>query len=211
MGGAPSPRRLKAIEDWRSLGLNVKLVTEEDALQLAHDRQIELHPGFERLSAVHKSDYLRSQFMFKFGGLYTDVKPPPPGVTVAFQNFLSSGRQAAGYAEKNRRDVPRYCSRWVRLNWRRLAGNGYFAFTPHTDFALNWMERVSRVMDKHLVGLQDFDLPHLGRGPVFSEQRWNGYPLRWAELQGEVFHQLQADFRFPVGLSFPYPIVHDYL
>lgn len=48
-----------------------------DSLPPWIDPEIPLHPSFDHLSTIHRSDYLRCYFMHVHGGGYTDIKQSP--------------------------------------------------------------------------------------------------------------------------------------
>ena len=76
-------------------------------------------------------------------------------------------------------------------------GNGLFVVRPGTYFAVEWTARVTKVMDSHFETLDSLRSVNLGRGAQGTSDDLNDYPIRWSELQGEIFYQLQADFDFP--------------
>eukprot|EP00920_Eleutheroschizon_duboscqi_P033406 GHVT01080444.1.p1 GENE.GHVT01080444.1~~GHVT01080444.1.p1 ORF type:complete len:405 (-),score=16.57 GHVT01080444.1:257-1471(-) len=71
--GKPMPAYLKAIVDvcqhLNSNYFNVRVVNEDDLPNILPD----IHPAFEFLTAVHKSDYLRVELLFVHGGIALDT------------------------------------------------------------------------------------------------------------------------------------------
>lgn len=58
----------------KNSGVEVKLITPKNLNNyLLPD--FPLHPAYDYLSLVHKSDYLRCYFMHFHGGGYSDIKP----------------------------------------------------------------------------------------------------------------------------------------
>ena len=151
-------------------------------------KQIELkdhpfHPGYRYLCAVHKSDYLRSYIMNFYGGGYADIKffCSNNNWAQCFDTFsIDKNVEIIGQAECHNG------SPIVQLNsidnLKMLVSNGWFICRPHSRFTEEWHRRVQLKMDQR----QDI----LARHPATTPYGGNGYPMRWAELQGEIFHQL---------------------
>jgi hypothetical protein len=149
--------------------------------------------------------------MWRFGGLYSDVKPPPKMIAFSLWRFFKTAHWFAGHGERDIGGISTQSSLEVRENWKRLAANGYFAFAPRSEFAEEWVKRVRTKMDYHLEELERWGHENTGRGPVLEDDIFEGYPIRWAELQGELFHQLQFEFCFPAKLWLPRPSSRPYL
>ena len=210
-GGPLTQNREDSVRAWKKLNLDVRVLGEEDLERLEKTSLLHLPSAFRFLSANHKSDYLRSQFMWRYGGLYSDIKPPPKLIEAALWRLNSSETTFAGYREIGIHGVPKVCPPHVRKNWRRLAGNGHFYFRAGSKFAFQWMNRVEQIINEKSGLLQNPRHLNLGRYPVSESEKIDSYPLRWAELQGEVFHSLQAEWNYPARLCLPRPILKDYL
>ena len=68
------------------------------------------------------------------------------------------------------------------IDREKLLGNGFFIVRKNTEFTTKWYDRVLSVLDKRL--------PELRQNPATEPFGGKGYPLRWAEVQGEIFHKL---------------------
>lgn len=211
MGGEITATRQKSIDKWRRKATSVQLVDLSDVHDLADTAGFTIHPCFKYLSANHKSDYLRSHLMLTVGGLYSDVKSPPRMIQRSLRKFLQSPSFFAGHPELDIGGISPQSPVYVRENWRLLAGNTHFAFKPGTDFAAEWVHRVELKMDEHGSSLANWGQINPGRGPVDNDSKFDDYPIRWSELQGELFHKLQFDFDFPATLSLPRPSSRAYL
>ena len=79
--------------------LEVVLVSPDNLVEwLIPDSPI--HPAYERLSLVHRSDYLRSYLMHHHGGGYADIKRDYGDLTPCFDRLENSNRQwLLGYPE----------------------------------------------------------------------------------------------------------------
>ena len=69
-----SENRIKSLESLKAVtGANIILITPNN-LYYYIKPYAPLHPAYDYLSLVHKSDYLRSYFMYHYGGGYSDIK-----------------------------------------------------------------------------------------------------------------------------------------
>jgi hypothetical protein len=211
MGGEFSANRQRSLDGWKDLGFSPRLLLESDIFAMSRRGEIQLHHGFRFLTAVHKSDYLRSQFMYRFGGLYSDIKPPPPRIVSKTVRTIRRGVSFAGYQEVGFNGVPPACGDAVRKHWRKLAGNGHFFFQPGTDFAREWFSRVNSALDVKLERLENDSHIGLERFPIRNGSNVETYPFRWAEIHGEIFQPLQAEFGYPAELLLPRPVVKGYI
>lgn len=211
MGGPFNANRQRSLREWQKLGFEARVLSESDVYAMDRRGELDLHPGFKFLTAVHKSDYLRSEFMFRYGGLYSDIKPPPRGIFAKTVRAVKRGVPFAGYREVSFSGVPPACTLDVRKNWRRLAGNCHFYFQPGTIFARHWNERVQLALDDKIEALQDDQHLGLERFPTRDGSTLETYPFRWAEIHGEIFQSLQAEFDYPAELLLPRPVLKDYL
>ena len=64
-----------------------------------------IHPSWQYLSATHKSDYLRSYFMYHYGGGYTDIKFCDYDWNKYFDDLEFSDKQFTGYPESSPLDI----------------------------------------------------------------------------------------------------------
>ena len=184
-----------------SSGLDVELI-DRDSLERWVSTDRPLHPAYEFLSSTHRSDYLRSYFMYHFGGGYADIKPFRWNWRPFFDELErdSDDVDFFGSPEQSKESVAGGTE--VQVHWRSLVSNCAFVFKPQTKFAAEWRQRVHQALDGHLAalrlhpgtyhpravasGIHSYGWLDLRRGP-------RGYPLRWAEIQGEIFHKLQIE------------------
>lgn len=146
-----------------------------------------LHEGYRYLSMNHKSDYLRSYFMNFYGGGYADIKRyhKGNGWDRAFDEInrdenidIIGDREIHGGSPIREYNKEPYLS--------QVLCNGCFICRPYTDFTREWFRRVEQKMDERLSLLRCHPAKDVfGINP--------DYPLRWAELQGEIFHKLLVE------------------
>jgi hypothetical protein len=175
-------RCLTVLQD--KLGVELCLVTK-DKLNKYILPNYPLHPAYEFLSLIHRSDYLRCYFMNFYGGGYTDIKENLYSWSNAFDKLNSrNDKYIIGYPEI-------YCGACpvkgqlgidLRKNYFRLIGNGAFIAKPQTPFTNEWFKHVTALLDENHKALKENPGNQWGTNI--------GYPLRWTAVQGEIFHPL---------------------
>jgi len=145
------------------------------------------HPSYHHLSDTMKSDYLRAYLMHFHGGAYADLKPfERRSWRGAFDDLERSTAYGNGVPERAGWAVvpPDFGiakTLKIKLDAQRLLiTNCAFIFRAQTPFTFAWLSAQERRLDAHAAVLQS--TPR--RGPRDS------HPLRWEELQGEIFHPL---------------------
>ena len=191
-----------------SLIQNSKIPVELITKNNLHTHASNLHPGFDYLSATHKSDYLRSYFMYNYGGGYTDIKYCNYDWRPYFIQLENSNKSFIGYKEGSKKDVG---YQPAEEHYYKLAGNTHYIFKPHTSFAKRWVEETNKKMDEiydRLLRYPGNYHPRAIRGGVHGEPnlfKTSNYPLEWNELLGRIFHRIQLDYLEEIVLSMPYP------
>ncbi|MHA6508230.1 glycosyltransferase family 32 protein [Tessaracoccus sp. Y1736] len=186
-----SANRLASLDLMRArLDLPVHLVTPADLGEWVVEGH-PLHPAYEYLSLVHRSDYLRAYFLHFHGGAYLDIKQP---LGSWLQAFEASERDPQGWYRAPRirssadvvslpgrlgRDLRRYHGDTVATH----AGIAWSA----TAFTAEWLREVERRLDAGLEQAREF--PGQARGDVV------GYPFSWHDLLARVFHPLCLKYR----------------
>lgn len=169
----------------KNSGVEVKLINSQ-SLHLFEDINFPFHPAYKYLSYNHRSDYLRCYFMHIYGGAYSDIKKNLYQWDDCFDRLNNSNKWILGYPEIAPSGVSSN-NKTLRLNYFRLIGNGCFICKPFTPFTEEWFLKVNRLLDKNYEALKS------SPGDMWGKNE--GYPLRWAEVQGELFHPLIYKFR----------------
>ena len=193
-GDKMSPNRKKCydnlVENFKNEGLEFKLITEKNICEYP---LIKLHEGFQYLSEVHKSDYLRTALMHFYGGGYTDIKMYSPGWKKAFSDLENSNSFGNGYTELSGRDVAVIPDKMLHYqmvqNFSKLLGNVNYIFKKDTPFTREWYSSMIKLMDKHLEMLKRYPSKH-SRQNLYIQDRNYPYPIQWTELLGCIFHPL---------------------
>jgi hypothetical protein len=177
--------------------VSITLITDQN-LQDFILSDVPLHSGFNFLSATHKSDYLRSYFMFHYGGGYTDIKKCEFDWNLYFDLLDNSEKQFIGYRETSFKAV---AYKPYSMSFNDLVGSAQFIFKPSTEIAKIWVDATNQLMDKNL--------PHLISNPGTYHPRaiWGGvqklpgefldsrYPFAWNQLMGRIFQKIQKNLR----------------
>lgn len=157
-----------------------------------------LHPAYEQLSSVHKSDYLRAYLMYHHGGAYLDIKPYNGRVSDFFDVLDAEPRiWAVGSREASGNSSPAFGGKLgkdQKLHTSRILSQACFAFRPHTDFAGQWLAECERRLDY----FQDL----LNQNPAVDPRGTSGgYPVPWFSLLGAVFSPLALKYHDRIRIS----------
>ncbi len=182
-----TPNRLKSIKSLEKVcGVEGKLITPKNL----HDYIKEEDPipeAYQYLSLNHRSDYLRSYFMYHYGGGYADIKTYFKSWIPAFEKLEQSDAYVMGYPEVGfegaaNQGLPKDNLYYdLHNHWRYLIGNGAFICRPHTKMAAEW----HTVIRNKLIAYTDQLKEHPARD-FFGKNE--DYPIPWAGMQGNIFH-----------------------
>ena len=143
-----------------------------------------LHPAYEHLSLVHRSDYLRAYLMHHHGGGYSDIKRPRHDWDRAWAALdADPDALAIGYTETTSAGVGRpdgSMAPLLRHHFTSLLGVCAFIMRPRTSLTSAWLAQVESILDQNLADLRAHP------GGVWGDEP--GYPLRWTALLGDVLH-----------------------
>jgi hypothetical protein len=179
-----------------------------------------LHEGYQYLSLTHKSDYLRSYFLYHYGGGYSDIKAYDFDWIPYWEELEGSDKDFMGSQEVHESHVASD-NFLVRNYFDKLATVRCLIFKSKTEFAKEWKKRTNDKMDEVLDQLKIQDgLYHpraTGAGPgvqagVFGEYgNWpTEYPVLWNALLGKILHQLQYENLDSFLLGMPNQLTQNY-
>ena len=161
-----------------------------------------LHPAYKYLSAVHKSDYLRTYFMNFHGGGYCDIKKTTGSWKNSFDILYKNDAWIIGYKE-----IPRGSP--VRgLNHNYLVGNCSYICKKNTKLTNEWYDNMILLLDKKLEDLKKY--PSNNPRDSFGNDG-SKYPILWAEMLGCIFHPLIFKYKDNVLNTLPRPILNNYV
>lgn len=205
-----SDTRKKCLESLPNTGLNVQFLDKQSLNNWILDDH-PFHPGYEFLSATHKSDYLRAYFMHHFGGAYSDIKYLDYSWLPAFNRLIDSDNYIVGYPEvgiigiTRKRGILFFIKLALKVN--KLIGCGAFICKPYTPFTELWINNLHKIMDNNLNMLST----NPANGPLdYTNMKLNDgsrskYPLRHASFSGENFHPVCAKFLNRIDRSLQAP------
>lgn len=181
---------LNRMEGIRSLekvsGVKVQLITPKNLSEYIKEDD-PLPEAYQYLSLNHRSDYLRSYFMYHYGGGYADIKTYFKTWIPAFEKLEKSEAYVIGYPEvgfwgaANKNIEDENLKYDLFHHWRYLIGNGAFICRPHTKMAAEWHTAVKNRLIAYTEQLKE----HPAKD-IFGKNE--DYPLPWAGMQGEIFH-----------------------
>lgn len=178
----------------RSLA-QLKSVSELDVILVTKDTLSEyilpehpFHESFPYLSETHKSDYLRTYFMNFHGGGYSDIKETTGSWLKPYYDFLKSDYLMCGYKEIGPNGVS---YEPYRNMWQEMIGCGSFICKPNTPLTNAWYNGMISVLNTKL---EEIKL-HPSTFPQDCIGSGSGYPIRWSEILGEVFHKLCYEYK----------------
>lgn len=187
-------RNLRLIRE--SIGVPVELVTPGTIDQWVVPGH-PLHKGYDFLSLVHRSDYLRAYLLHHHGGGYTDLKRPLADWGEAFDGaerdldaWITGFRELRADSVSR---VPGNVGMDLALHHPRLVGMGSFIVRSHTALTGEWLREVERRMDYYMPQAEEF--PGGVRGEVV------GYPVSWTRLLGGILHPLQLKYLTHVRIN----------
>lgn len=184
-----TPNRIDCIHSLEKVsGIEVKLITSNN-LQEYIKEEDPLPEAYSYLSYVHRADYLRTYFMYHYGGGYADIKRTTASWRRAFSKLDSSDAYAIGYPEVGFKGAAsqgiehKLLKRDIENYWRYLIGNCAYICRPYTPFAAEWYSETKR----RVINYTDELRKHPAKDPF---GRTGDYPVPWLYILGEVFHPL---------------------
>lgn len=168
-----------------TIGLPVELVTPDTLGDWIVDSS-PLHPAYEHLSLIHRSDYLRGYLMHHHGGAYLDIKAPLEAWAASFADMAADpDAWVASYSAEHANWVGKLRGRLGRdvlVRYRLMFGNSGFMMRSHTPMTAEWMAE----MDRRLDAAQD----ELSRHPGGTFGEDPAYPLSWNDLLARILDPL---------------------
>lgn len=167
-----------------TIGVEVVLVTPaeiEDWVVPGHP----LHPAYEHLSLIHRSDYVRGYLMHHHGGGYVDIKRPLGSWSHSFDRFLADpGAWVMSYPTTHADWIGKLGGRIglaILVRHRLMFGKSGFLMRSHTALTGEWLAEMERRLDAAASALAAHP------GGTFGVP---GYPLGWTDLLGRVLDPL---------------------
>lgn len=208
---------LEALE--KNAGVPVKLITPKNLHEYIKP-DYPLHKGYELLSLVHRSDYLRCYFMHHYGGGYADIKPFEHSWEPAFDKLNhSKTKYMLGYPElaegglapiehrflpdlsiyDNYDDIldsEKKVFQDLKKHHPFLIGNCSFICKPYTPITTEWYDELHRRMDIAYDSLVVFHKNNDNKTPIIHNDNDNEteYPIPYFHLLGQMLHPLELKY-----------------
>jgi len=197
---AMSPTRKECLDNLiATSGCKVQLIDPRN-LETFLLPNVPLHDSYQYLSETHKSDYLRTYFMHFLGGGYSDIKNTTADWNKAFDDLNADPKMLLnGYHEPSPTGVAGDKS--VKKHWNELPGNCAYIVRPQTNFTQKWYDLLIQKLDGKLEALKQ----HPADNPQSTPETTHGYPVKWTEILGDIFHPLADTCRGQFLFTTPPP------
>jgi hypothetical protein len=204
--------RLRSFEMMKSnLGVPLCLVTKDNLSEFIL-QEYPLHPAFQWLSDVHKSDYLRIYFLHHYGGGWHDIKPTMANFQKMWSEFANPEVYFVGRAEIKGGPAKVFDSEgnWMPDFWNDLVGCGWWIGRPNTPLSTEMCHKINELLDinyellKRYPARSPFDKKKKSKFSwvPFITSKYKGYPLPWTVF-GNIFHPLNYKYRAHVMRNLP--------
>ncbi|MGV0920312.1 capsular polysaccharide synthesis protein [Empedobacter falsenii] len=209
-------KALKILEE--NARVPVKLITPNN-IQEYIKPDFPLHKGYELLSLVHRSDYLRCYFMHHYGGGYADIKPfnhpwKPAfeklnnkkdkyilgypellygGLTPVKHSFLADKTIYKNYREKL--DSEEKVFKDLTKHTPLLIGVCSFICAPYSPLTKEWYQELHKRMDEAYDILDSYS-KHKKDHTIYNNEDYpdKGYPIPYFHLLGQIIHPLMLKY-----------------
>ncbi|MGA4670200.1 capsular polysaccharide synthesis protein [Propionibacteriaceae bacterium Y1923] len=150
-----------------------------------------IHPGFESLGPVQKSDYVRCYLLHHHGGVWLDLKPTTVGWDATLDRLNErDDLWVAGYPEVTTRYValePGVLGKHLVRHYTRLLGASAYAMKAYSPFTSDWYEEQHARLTYWLDPLQRFPATSPYEIP-------RDHPIGWGELAYNITHPLSLKY-----------------
>jgi len=211
--GGMNENRIRSFELMKTnLGVPVCLVTKENMHEFILP-DYPLHPAFQFLSDVHKSDYLRIYLLHHYGGAWHDIKPTQVNYSGVWDEFADPDVYFVGRAEIKGGPAKVFDreGKWMPDCWPDLVACGWWVGRPGTALSLEMFQNITLFLDENFDALKKYPAKtpfdkkkksFFSRLP-FLQIEEKGYPLEWTVF-GNIFHPLNYKYRSHVKNTLPF-------
>jgi len=210
--GRMNENRSRSFELMKSnLGVPLCLVTKENINEFLLP-EYPLHPAFQFLSDVHKSDYMRIYLLHHYGGGWHDIKPTQVNFSRVWDEFSDPDVYFVGRPEIKGGPAKVFDEegKWMPDYWTDLVGCGWWVGRPNTPLSTGMFYKINELLDENYEALKRYPAktPFDKKKKVHFE--WlhflsignKGYPLPWTVF-GNIFHPLNFKYREHIKKTLP--------
>lgn len=167
----------------KRLNVPVVHITEQN---LAKYTLWPVHPAVKYLSKIHQADYFRIYFLLHIGGGYYDIKTPSQPWDQFFHLFSDPNVWMVGVPETKHGMAKAPNFNYPTNNYKKCISNSWFIARKNNAILQEVHDMQHKLLDKHIEDLKQHPPP--SARCCFNHE--NGYPLRWAEILGELMSQV---------------------
>ncbi|MBV5315724.1 MAG: hypothetical protein JZU47_20670 [Prolixibacteraceae bacterium] len=211
--GFMNENRTRSLELMKAnLGVPLCLITKENLNEfILPDNP--LHPTFQWLSDVHKSDYMRIYLLHHYGGGWHDIKPTQVNFSGVWKEFDDPEVYLVGRPEIKGGPAKIFDKEgeWMPDCWPFLVGCGWWVGRPGTPLSLEMYQNINLFLDSNYEALKKYPAKTpfdrrkknlFSKIPLFHLFH-KGYPLPWTVF-GNIFHPLNYKYRANVKNTLPF-------
>ena len=137
-----------------------------------------------------------------YGGGYSDIKKASGSWKNSFDALYNSDKWICGYAEiEGGVGHPP-----LNNKWKELIGNGAYICKANTPLTNLWYNEMIAFLDEKLELLKK----HPAKHPDDCAEKGEGYPIRWTEMLGRIFHQVVYKYKDNIMNTLPPPVFVDF-
>tara|TARA_B100000482_G_C12607895_1_gene297831 strand:- start:483 stop:1052 length:570 start_codon:yes stop_codon:yes gene_type:complete len=185
----------------KNLEVPIKLITTKN---LKNYTKWYVHPAVQYLSGVHKADYFRIYFLLYYGGGYSDIKRHSFSWKFAFDEFRNPNTWVIGVPEiLGGVASPPHVD--LSASFDVLISNGFFIARPGNEYFAKVHARQNVILDKKWEILKQYPASN-----ALCQYDCPKYPLRCAELLGEIMSEYGLMFNEHLSRTLPMPDLSNY-
>lgn len=181
----------------KNIGLKVIFVTEKNIQQYL---KWKVHPAVKYLSGIHKADYFRIYFLLHYGGAYTDIKLIDDNWSKYYKHFENPNIWVLGMpayydeiASPPMNDFKGGSFGPLREYHKKLIHPGFYIARKNNEYLKKVHNKQNSILQKHYKALKKYPAPDQRCCTNYSSEEVlnepSKYPLRWAEILGEIVHK----------------------
>ncbi len=207
--GQMNENRIRSFEMMKThLGVPLCLVTKNNLHQFILP-DFPLHPAFDWLSDVHKSDYLRIYLLHHYGGGWHDIKPTQLSYKPVWDEFTNPEVYFVGKPEIKGGPAKVFDEngKWMPKFWKDLVATNRWVGKANTPLSSEMFREINQLLDKNFETLKRNPARHPYDKKRNKIKQWlrfenNDYPLEWTVF-GNIFHPLNYKFRQNIKRTLP--------
>jgi hypothetical protein len=169
-----------------------------------------VNPYVHFLSGIHRADYFRIYFMYHYGGGYTDVKNMGESWVPFFKEFDDPNVWMVGVPEIKGGVAWMPGPKWPGDDYyKKMISNCFMISRPNNQLLKEVHEMQNDILNKKVDDLIAHPPPDPGRCCQGIDPK--GYPIRWAELLGELMAFVGQKYYMHFSRVMKFPAIGNYV